>query len=291
MMVVLIFFCGFINRVLFERDSMYSRISVRDEGGIRTLYFNSFPQSRMSLMNPDEGAFEYTRFAHIAFALNPQIRKVLLIGLGGGSINRAFFKNHPEVEVHTVEIDPMVVQVANQFFGLPNSPKHKVIVEDGRKYLRTTNETYDYIFLDAYLASPYAPYIPFHLATKEFFELVHKKLNSNGVLGYNVIGTVSSVNNATTRAIYKTVSYRFGPVYFIPAMTSMNVVLMATKSEKYPSTTDLLKRAVEQIRQKSIMLPDYLGLVGRIQTVVLPTDDVPVLTDEYAPVETLSILR
>lgn len=289
--VTLFLLSSFMNQTLFERDSMYSHITVKDEGGIRTLYFNTFPQTRMSLLDPYDGAFEYTKFAHLAFLMNPDIKKVLLIGLGGGSINRALWKFYPEVQVDTVEIDPMVVEVARRFFGLPETSKHRIFVEDGRKYVKKTQEKYDFIFMDAYLANPYSPYIPFHLATKEFFELAHKKLNVGGVIGFNVIGTLYGPNNQTLRAIYKTLSYRFGPVYYIPAISSMNVVLFGLKTEKYPSVQDLLKRAMEKAKTQPVVVTDYLAMVGRVQTVVLPTDDVPVLTDEYAPVETLNILR
>ena len=287
----LLIISGFLNQTLFERDSMYSHISVRDEGGIRTLYFNTFPQTRMSLLNPYDGAFEYTKFVHLAFLMNPKIKKVLLIGLGGGSINRALWKFYPGVQVDTVEIDPMVVEVATKFFGLPNTSQHRVFVDDGRKYLKKTPEKYDFLFMDAYLANPYSPYIPFHLATKEFFELADKKLNPEGVIGFNVIGTLTGPNNQTTRAIYKTLAYRFGTVYYIPAISSMNVVLFGLKTERYPSVQDLLKRAMEKAKTQSEVVPEYLAMVGRVQTVVLPTDDVPLLTDEYAPIETLNILR
>lgn len=277
--------------ILLEKDSLYNHLIVKDEGGKRILYFNNFPQTTMSLNNPAEGAFEYTEYFQTALAFNPNIQKILVIGLGGGSIPKAFNRYFPHITVHTVEIDPVVVDVAKRYFAITENPRHKIFIEDGRSYLRRTKEKYDAIFLDAYVADYYGAYIPFHLATQEFFTLVKNHLNPGGIIGYNIIGTLFGEQKQIVRAIYKTLSSVFGLTYYFPAESSANVVLFGVNSSDKPTLATIRLTAQELVRIGKITSPNFLDRTYRGMAEPLETLGIPLLQDNYAPVETLPLKR
>src|SRR5919108_5469814 len=98
--------------VVFEAFSPYHQVQVIDEPGVRVLSFNGTRETKMSLANPLQGHFEYTEYFHTPWVWNRDVRRVLMLGLGGGSIQRAYQHYYTNVTVDTVEIDPVVVKVA-----------------------------------------------------------------------------------------------------------------------------------------------------------------------------------
>jgi spermidine synthase len=121
--------------VVFETHSPFHHILVVDERGQRVLSFDGTQETRMSLRDPLQGHFGYTELFHYAWLWNTNISRVLMLGLGGGSSQRSFLHRYPQVRVQSVEIDPLVVQVATNFFHVQMSDRHRVQVEDGRGVL------------------------------------------------------------------------------------------------------------------------------------------------------------
>ena len=99
---------------------------------------------------------------------------MLVIGNAGGTTARALAAEYPGIGIDGVELDPVVTQLARQYMGLDAIPNLHVITADGREYLETTAQRYDLIVVDAYRTE----YIPFYLATQEFFSLLHAHLNA-----------------------------------------------------------------------------------------------------------------
>ena len=89
---------------------------------------------------------------------------------------RAWRPSIPGIDIDAVELDPVVTQLARQYMGLDTIPNLHVITADGREYLETTAQRYDLIVVDAYRTE----YIPFYLATQEFFSLMRAHLNPGG---------------------------------------------------------------------------------------------------------------
>jgi spermidine synthase len=150
---------------IFEVTSTYHHIRVVDQDGLRTLYFDDAPESRMSMQDPLRGHFEYTEYFHMPLLWNASLNNVLMIGLGAGTSQRAFEHYYPGVTVETVEIDPTVVRVARDYFKFTESARQKVHEADGRVFLRRSTAHYDSIILDAYVTSRYGSSIPPHLVT------------------------------------------------------------------------------------------------------------------------------
>jgi spermidine synthase len=275
--------------VIFDTTSAYHNIRVVDEAGFRTLCFDDATETRMSLRDPLQGHCEYTEYFHMAWLWNNEITNVLMIGLGGGSTQRSFEHYYPWVKIQTIEIDPVVLQVAKTYFTLRESERQKVQIEDGRMFLRRSAVQQDLIILDAYVQGRYGAGIPQHLATKEFFELVRDHLTPNGVLAYNVIGTVSDWHADIVGAVYRTLRSVFPEVYLFPARSSRNVVIIATRAAGHAGLSDLRQRALNLVQTRRAALS---GIRERVESFYPATPAnaarSPILTDDYAPVEGLA---
>ncbi len=275
--------------VIYETTSPYHHIRVVEQANLRILCFDDAQESRMSVSNPHEGHFEYTEYFHVPWLWNTQITSVVMIGLGGASTQRSFEFYYPNVTVETAEIDPVVVEVASQFFDFKESERQKVQVSDGRVFLRRSTARRDLIILDAYVQGRYGSAIPQHLATKEFFELVRDRLTTNGIVAYNVIGSVNNWHAEIVGAIYHTLKTVFPQVYMFPSKTSLNIVLVATRAAVKPDFAALRGRAISLVQSRRITLPDFLQRLDSFQAFPPPNATrCPVLTDDYAPVEGLA---
>ncbi len=197
-----------------ERTSPYGRIRVTDYAatGLRCLEFppGAVLQSCMRRARPTELVFPYLRSMLASMALHPNPRRVLVVGLGGGSLTRAMQRSFPYVRQTIVEIDPEVVQVCREFFGLVPTLTTRVEVVDARTFLGRTREVFDVIFLDAYGGEA----IPHHLATVEFFRLVRSRLPPGGVVASNIWGP--HVNELYQRQV-ATIAGSFPAAYLLRA--------------------------------------------------------------------------
>src|SRR2546426_521376 len=230
-------------RVVFETTSPYHHIRVIDQQGVRTLSFDGSMETRMSLRDPLTGHFEYIEYFHMPWLWNSNLTNLLMVGLGGASVQRAYEHYYPQVSIDTVEIDSTVVRIAKEYFGFKESERQRVHVMDGRVYLRRTETKYDTIILDAYVRSRYGSFIPYHLATKEFFEMANQHLTTHGVVAYNVIGTLQGWRADIPGSVYKTMKSVFPNVYLFPATESLNVVIIGTKSPLKTNSNVVHQRA------------------------------------------------
>ena len=274
--------------VLFEAFSPYHQVQVIDEPGMRILSFNGTRETKMSLVDPLQGHFEYAEYFHTPWVWNRDIRRVLMLGLGGGSIQRAYQHYYTNVMVDTVEIDPVVVKVAEEYFKVKETPTLKIHNQDGRIFLSRTSENYDVIILDAYTKSRYGSSIPPHLTTKEFFALAGGHLTTNGVLAYNVIGNIQDSRPEIVGALYRTLKEVFPQVYAFPAGTSLNVVLVATKSALPFNYARVQREGAALVQTRKVTLPTFAARLKVFRNAPPRSAGVsPVLTDDRAPVESL----
>ena len=138
---------------------------------------------------------------------NPKPQRVLLMGLLGGSMVRAFQHYYPDIHLDVV-FHAKAAQVAKQFFHVKETAKHKIHFSDGRQFLRL-NKTrkYDAILMDADTSNQFGTHIPFHLATKEFFALASEDLTKEGVLVFNAIGTYDDWRSDIVGSMYQTLKW------------------------------------------------------------------------------------
>jgi len=269
-------------RVVHETQTPYQSLRVVDSGDTRTLYLGGQRHSAMDLNDPDRHVFAYTRYFHVPFLLadDPdEIDRVLFVG-GGGFTGPKRFVAEYDVTVDVAELDPVVVETAKTHFRVEESPRLRIHTQDGRQFLRETNRTYDLVVLDAYQKDK----VPFQLTTLEFVRLAHDRLDDDGMLVANLISAPRGPGSKFYRAEYRTVSRVFPQVYTFttaPGATVQNVELVATKSDRRVGTEELLRR--NERRDIGI------DLRAEVRTAAPPpnTDDVPVLRDDRAPVDSL----
>ena len=270
--------------VRYDRESRYYRIRVVDypAKGRRCLYFSKSRgiQSSMILSDPTALDLKYSQAMMAALALHEDPQDVLLVGLGGASIPKFLQKHFPQMRQDIVEIDPDVVGVCQEWFEFRGSPQVRVIVMDGRVYLKRTRKKYDVILLDAYAAD----HIPFHLTTLEFVHLVKAHLKPGGLMASNLW---EPAVNRFYAAELKTFQVTFPQVYTLRADTTGNVIVFGTQPEEVMTAKAWVDRAKERVggRDWGFDLP---GLIGRWYKRL--TDqriaEAP-LTDDMAPVNTL----
>jgi spermidine synthase len=268
--------------VLVDTQTAYADLRVVEDDGVRTMYIGGVPQSATYVHGREGYVFDYAKYAHLPFLFQNDTERALFIGGGGFTIPQRYHEEYPGVAVDVVEIDPVVVRVAKEHFGLVEGPRMNVHVGDGREYLQDTNRTYDVIVLDAFRADK----VPFHLTTREFMELVASRLDEDGVLVANVITARDGDGSAFGRAMVRTMNETFPRAYQFPTSDTsalQNVELLATKSEERYTREQLRARTAE----KDVGV-DLSGTFTRMRPAEdVRTDDVPVLTDEYAPVDSL----
>ena len=151
--------------------------------------------------------------------LGRPLHHVLVIGNAGGTTARGLAAEYPGISIDAVELDPVVTQLAREYMGLDAIPNLHVITADGREYLETTAKRYDLIVVDAYRQE----YIPFYLATQEFFALLHAHLDPGGGIALNVERVPG--NNQLVDAISGTVATEFPQVWVWPALHFNELVL------------------------------------------------------------------
>jgi spermidine synthase len=276
-------------RSILEKDTFYHRIRVEEDEDARYMYFDRTLQSAMNLKDPTALRLIYSRYTSVGLTFRSDAKKMLIVGLGGGSIPKKLQKEFPSLEIDVVEIDPEVVQIAKTHFGVREGKNLRLHAQDGRLFLTRATTQYDIILLDAY----YSDAMPFHLATKEFFELAQRKLTPNGIIVANLISAVTGPAGKIARAFVKTQRLVFPQVYVFAARradhvsteTIQNVIVIATKDRQRVDIKEIVKRAASLNKG---LFPEPIQDIGvAYYDGPLADQDVPVLTDDYAPTDNL----
>jgi spermidine synthase len=264
-----------IKRSLFETESEYQYIRVVDDGrGGRELELNEGVVSH-SAWGPD--TVLTGRYWDLFLLLPPLLREpprsMLVIGSAGGTIGRAYGRFYPQVAIDGVEIDPELNRVARRWFGAGDNSNMRLIAADGRPFLERTGKRYDLIVVDAYRQ----PYIPFYLATAEFFRLVREHLRPGGAVALNVATTPH--DRQLSRAVGTTLLTAFPQAWRWRALR-FNDVLFALREQV--TRAGLLRRAERAPAELRSLVPLFDERLASIRPHGRP------LTDDRAPVEWLT---
>ncbi len=169
--------------LIYEHESRYQFIHVTESHGVRRLYLNE-GLAVHSIWRPGEvlTGGEWDTYLAVPPLLGRPLRRVAILGNAGGTTARALGVFYPKARVDGVELDPAVTAVGRRYFGLDDNPRLHVFTADARPFLRRTRARYDLIVVDAYRP----PYVPFYLATREFFRLARSRLEPGGAIVLNV---------------------------------------------------------------------------------------------------------
>src|SRR5450830_25515 len=169
--------------VLYESESAYQFIRVVQDGNERVLELNEGVVAH-SVYDPASvltGGY-WDLFLVPPLLLDHPVGRVAILGNAGGTVARAYRHFYPQARIDGVEIDAKVTSIGERFFGLRPGRFLRLYNEDARPFLLTHHDRYDIICIDAYRQ----PYVPFYLATREFYELVRSRLRPGGVVALNV---------------------------------------------------------------------------------------------------------
>jgi spermidine synthase len=259
---------------VFRTDTAYQELEVTRDKNLTTLYLDGQPQSA-KYINTTETPWDYPKYFHMPFLMREDIDKALFIG-GGGFVGPQQYAEQG-VEVDAVELDPGVVDAAETYFNLTESENLSVHTGDGREFLENTNETYDVVVLDAYRKAS----VPFHMTTREFFQLVHEKTDEDGVVASNIISTRSGPGSKFSKAYYKTMSQEFPTMYYFPTHESSFVQNIEIVASKKPEISQ------EKLKQRNREYY-YRNLSKGIENLEeFDPGNAQILTDDYAPVDRL----
>lgn len=235
-------------RILYEGESPFSHIIVTEnDRGLRTLLFDrsGVRQSVVKLGDPDHIELAYARSILVALAVCERPERMLVVGLGGGTLPSLLHQHYPQAAIDVVDIDPGVVEVAGRFFGFHTDQRLRVHVCDGRQFIEEARQPYDIIFLDAFGSSS----IPRHLTTREFLEAVRNALRPTGVVAANIWGPGA---NSLYHSMIRTYQEAFGSLLVLRVPASTNEILLAQPRRVDVRREVLVRRAAAVTRDKSL---------------------------------------
>jgi spermidine synthase len=233
-------------KVLYEKQSPYSTIVVtEDDEGLRTLWFEKHGarQSVVKVGDPDHLELPYARTMPVGLAFVDNPERILIVGLGGGTIPGFLHKHYPRATIDVVDIDPDVVHVAKRFFGFREDATMHAHVADGRRFIEECRNPYDLIFLDAFGTEN----IPYHLATREFLQAVRRALRPKGVAVGNVW---SRGSNPLYDSMVRTYQDVFDELYIFHVQGAGNKILIALPRRQRIEQDDLARRATTISHQR-----------------------------------------
>ena len=275
-------------QVIHQERSLYRNILVEDKGDLRCLKFNvrstKTQQSCFLKSQPQQLVFNYTKLLMTSLLVMPEPKRILIIGLGGGTMSNTLAQLFPQSQIDNVEIDEAVITVARDYFGFIENDNVKTYSQDGRIYIKRAllkKQQYDWIILDAFNGD----YIPEHLMTKEFLQETKSLLTNNGILSANTFSL--SKLYAHESATYKAV---FGDFYQVSNQYNANRIIIVNQNG---FTADSLnKNNIKQLNTKlSKYGVDIYSLYNNINFTGTGQNwpkNTRLLTDQFSPVNLLN---
>ena len=271
--------------LVYETESSYNYIQVVEQNGYTLLRLNE-GQGFHSIYKPGQLNYNGTWDQVIAapfFNRSPvdpnQITDIAIVGLAAGTTAREAAAAFPNAVIDGIEIDSSIVDVGRQYFDM-NVPALNVIIQDGRWAMQTSTKKYDIISVDAYRP----PYIPWHMTTQEFFQILSDHLKEDGVIVIN-IGRAYD-DRRLVESLYSTIQTVFPSLYVTDLADSFNSILFATKSETtlqnfLDNYIQLYENPDTPVILLEVMSTTYDGLQETINPGV-------VFTDDLAPIEEIT---
>ena len=271
-------------QLIFEKETMFSHLDVIEYGDNRSLYLDGLRHSSMNMRDPLDLVIDYTEYFHLGMMFNPAAKDILFVGGGGFSGPKNFLALYPDTKIDVIEIDSDVIDAAKTYFNLEANSRLQVFNDDARKHLSMFDKKYDLIILDAYATN----YVPYHLMTHEFFQLLEKRLEPNGVVISNLLGSIEGDNSPLVRSVYKTMKETFPVSYVFPTEEEyvfLQNIMIVSSNQPYEFDRLLL---LELSKNSPVdYLSDELSRQEHFYTGIIETSDVPFLTDQYNPSEVL----
>ncbi len=236
-------------------------IEVAQEDNIRALYFGSeAKQSAMDMRAPERLILPYTQLMTAGLIFTPAPTRILLIGLGGGSLAKFFLHHFPDCDIDAVEYRADVAKLAHGYFNLPETDRLTIHIDDGFDYLVSRyadNKEYDLILVDAFEHDGVAESIK----QQSFFNACYDHLNAKGTFVMNLWNHKEDLYSETMGNIES--AFHFN-VLTVPANDKGNVIAFAAVSEKsIPKHKQLKANAQALEREHDLPYGNFLRQIRR----------------------------
>lgn len=235
-------------------------IEISEEAGVRSLHFGSdWVQGAMRVARPYALELDYTREMMAALLLRPEPewpRRVLLVGLGAGSLTKFLHRHRPAAKLVVVEIEPAVVGAAYQYFRLPEDPARiRIEIGDGADYVAKSRAKFDLVLVDGFDADARAG----RLDTLPFYLDCKARLSGEGLLVVNLLSRRRSFRQSVER-----IEEAFdGRALAFPSCDSGNAVAFAAAGEAVKTTLAELKAAAQALKKDTGL--NLLPTVARLE--------------------------
>jgi spermidine synthase len=273
-------------RQVHQERSLYRNIMVTEDSERLCMRFTINDRSGQNQScrfrdDYDRLVFPYAKMVLSSLLVQDNPRRILIVGLGGGTLVHTYHTLFPDAEIVISEIDSAVVNVARDYFDFVETDKIKVEVVDARVHIKRAGlrgEKFDLVILDAFNGE----YIPEHLMTKEFLEEVKALLPAQGMVVSNTFSTsrLYDAESVTYRAV-------FGEIYNIRQFGTGNRIIVGSM-QALPDRATLVQRAPalrERLTRFGMDIRDYPQYMSTEQE--WDTSE-RVLTDQYAPANLLN---
>jgi spermidine synthase len=266
-------------RVIDEAHSPYNHIVIAENDEVRTMYFvvdgTYYIESRLDRRRPLALDLDYTRTMMAGFLVRPKVERLLMIGFGGGTLSNYLFRHFPGLEVDAVDIDGEVIRLARKHFEVPDDPRYRTHAADGRLFVERSGERkWDMIILDAFRGV----FVPFHLKTREYYELLRSHMRDDAVV-------VANLHNATPMYPHDRVTFDavFPTGYAFLAESSRQTTYVASNSRRQLGAYELRANAVALADKFDF---DRMALASRWYLGRDYDPSVAVLGDDFPPGDT-----
>ena len=275
-------------KVIHQERSLYRNILVEDDDDLRCLKFNvkstKSQQSCYFKNQPKKLVFNYAKLMMAGLLFNPEPQRILIVGLGGGTLSNTLTQLYPQSQIDNVEIDPAVVKVARDYFTFIENDKVKTYNQDGRIFIKRAllkNQRYDWIILDAFNGD----YIPEHLLTKEFLQEAKALLSDKGILSSNTFSQSKLYTHES--ATYKAV---FGDFYQVSNRVNANRIIITSKNGFTDNPIDPKKHneLAEKLADYGVNIKFIYRSMVYTKKVQNWSDNARILTDQFSPANLLN---
>lgn len=209
-------------------------IEVVDHGNTRSLYFGGHVlQSSMHLSTPHKLALSYTRFMASPLLIDDEPEKILVVGVGAGSLVRFFHHHFPDARIDGIDYSSEVIDLARTHFHLPVSPNVAIHCGGGYEFLkrRTEEHNYDLIFVDAFDTAGMSR----EIYSGAFFELCLDHLAISGIVCLNLW----SGDQSRMEEVAMEIGTRFDSILELPVPQRGNVICLAGRGDVLSAIVDL----------------------------------------------------
>jgi len=202
--------------ILADLDSEYSRIWVNKLGEYKVLQVD---RATESYLKTDGSMGSYLNYYDLFDAYIKDAKDTLIIGGAAYTYPMHFLDKYSDKNIDVVEIDPMMTDVAKEYFGLTESNRLGIYHQDGRSFINKNIKKYDAIFVDAF----HGHNVPFELTTVEAYQEMKKSLKDNGMVMVNVISSLEGEKSGFIQHEFATFKEVFNEVKLFDVENSSNI--------------------------------------------------------------------